>query len=148
VWPVVRDLRALPKWWPEVQQSTRLEDGGGRERWQQLIAGVELTMEVVADEPPHRLGTRIIAPDDGAFGGAWQYDLQSEGNGTRVRVTEQGWIGPWPFRTITWMSGYHTSIDSYLASLGRHFDQQVTPIHVEPAPDEDVPTPPAAGPSK
>jgi uncharacterized protein YndB with AHSA1/START domain len=139
VWPVVRDLGSVSRWWPEVETSARAGDGQGPERWDHVIEGVKVTVEIVDDQPPRRLVTRIVAPEDAGVGGMWTYDLSPEKTATRVRLTEEGWVGPWPLRTITWLSGYRASIDSYLKSLARYFGQEA--VVVDPGVSYDVPSP-------
>jgi uncharacterized protein YndB with AHSA1/START domain len=144
VWNVIRDLGSMPRWWPEVRESARAAGDGSGEQWRQVVGGFEMTLAVEEERPPQRLVTEIVTPDDSLFGGRWIYELQGAGTGTRVRLTEDGWVGPWPFRTIVWLSGYHASIDDCLTALGRHFGEQVTPRHVDGA----AALPPAAPPPR
>jgi uncharacterized protein YndB with AHSA1/START domain len=141
VWPVVRDLGSLARWWPDVDASSRVGHASGAERWRQVFNGMELTIEIVDDRPPHRLVTRIVAPEGAMTGGMWIYELRAEDGATRVRLTEDGWVAPWPLRTIVWLSGYEASIDSYLTSLARHFGQHATPLHQGAPPPPSSPQP-------
>jgi uncharacterized protein YndB with AHSA1/START domain len=137
VWRRVRDLASMPRWCPDVETSVRVADQNGHERWQQRVSGFDVLVEVVQEEAPRSFATRILTPSDStAFGGRWTYELEPQpgGGATRVRVTEDGWIGPWPFRTLAWGFGYHEAIDRCLGGLASHFGQPVDPIHVEPAP--------------
>jgi hypothetical protein len=129
----------MPTWWSDVEEAARVVAGGpdpgaeagraasgGRpaaapERWRLVIGGFDIALEVVEEQPPHVLTLRVSSGDQATFGGLWTYEVEAAGPGSRVRLTEDGWIGPWPLRTVTWFTGYHTSIDSCLASLGRRF---------------------------
>jgi uncharacterized protein YndB with AHSA1/START domain len=131
IWSVLRDIGATPRWWPEVTESTRVDAPGGRERWRQVIGGFELVIEVAEDVPPERLVTAVVTSEGTMFGGRWTYRLQPDSAGTRVTLTEDAWIGPWPFRAIARLAGYHATADECLASLSRHFGANGTPRHVE-----------------
>ncbi len=130
VWSVVRDPGALLGTWPELEQSTRLPDRGGIEVWQQRADGFDLTLLVEQAVPPSRLVTRIDAPADADFGGTWTYQLDREGNGTRVRVTEEGWVSNPLFRLMMRAMGPHRTLDGYLTALGAKLGERVTPTHL------------------
>jgi uncharacterized protein YndB with AHSA1/START domain len=131
VWALVRDLGSVPRWWPAVTESTRVDAPEGRERWRQVLGGFEMVIEVAEDAPPEQLVTAVIISDGAMFGGRWTYRLQADPAGTRVTLTEDAWIGPWPFRTVARLAGYHATADECLASLARHFGAKAIPRHVE-----------------
>ena len=132
VWTVVRDIGGVPAWLPELERSTRRAASAGREVWDQSMSGWEMALVVTEDEPPRRLVTTIDVAPDAVFGGSWTYEVIPQQNGTRVRVTEHGWIGNPVFRVITQFAGLHGSLDQYLVALGRRFGETVTPEHVAP----------------
>ncbi|MGH7674301.1 MAG: SRPBCC family protein [Gemmatimonadales bacterium] len=127
VWVVIRDFAALPVWWPEVKTSERLADEAGKERWRQKVGGFDMPLEVTEEQRPRRLVTRIVSSGDAAFGGRWIYEIEPVPDGSRVMVTEEGWIGNVLFRTMAQVTGLDTSIKQYLGALGRKFGEQVTP---------------------
>ena len=131
VWKVVRDLGALPTWWHEVKLSERLPDRDGHEVWQQKVGGFDMPLIVVESEPPRRLVTRIDASEDAAFGGMWTYEITPvPGEGTRISVTEAGWIGNPIFRFLSrFVFGYYGTLDGYLKALGKRFGEAVKPTH-------------------
>ena len=131
VWAVVSDLGSLPGWWPEVTSSIRVTDPGGRETWRQEVSGFAMTFIVRAAEPPSRLVTEIDTTGGAAFGGTWTYQISPEPTGSRVAVTEQGWIANPVFRTMATVMGHHGTLDAYLTALGTRFGETVTPEHVE-----------------
>lgn len=132
VWVAVRDVGGVPAWWPELESSTRRADSAGREVWEQKMSGFEMALVVTEDEPPRRLVTVIDAPPDAVFGGSWTYEVIPQQSGTRVRVTEHGWIGNPVFRVATRFTGFHGTLDQYLVALGRRFGETVVPEHVTP----------------
>lgn len=67
------------------------------------------------------------APDQG---GSWIYEIAPADGGSRVSVTERGWIANPIFRFMARVVfGYHGTLDSYLKALGRKFGEEVAPTH-------------------
>ncbi len=131
VWAVVRDIGAMPQWWPDLRSSERTGSRPGPEHWKQVSGGGDMTIAIEAEEPPRRLVTRIESPPGAPFGGSWTYELAPEPGGTRVTVTERGWIANPLFRFLSrFVFGYYRTQESYLRALGRKFNQDVTPIRV------------------
>lgn len=124
VWRVIRDFQGLPAWWSEMKQVDRAADTAA-ERWHQRMGGFAMTIEVAEDRPPSHLVTRIVAAEDAPFGGRWVYELTGVAGGTRVTVTEEGWIANPLFRTMARLRGLDATIKSYLRALGRRFGEDV-----------------------
>jgi len=130
VWALVRDLGQVPAFWPEIKSSVRQPDRDGREVWLQTMKnGFALPLVIEEDRPPTRLMTRIAIEGKAPFGGTWTYDLAESGTGSRVRVTEDGFVDNALFRVISKMMGHHSTIDSYLTALGKRLGQSVKPVH-------------------
>jgi uncharacterized protein YndB with AHSA1/START domain len=130
VWKVVRDLGGVTTWWPDMTQAERLPDRNGREVWRQKTGGFDMTLLVTESQGPARLVTEIDAPAGAAFGGTWSYDVAPADGGTRISVTEAGWIANPIFRFLSRVVfGYYGTLDDYLKHLGRRFGEEVTPVH-------------------
>lgn len=130
VWKVVRDLGGVPAWWPEIKESVRQPDKNGREVWRQKMSGWDVPLIVLESTPGRRLVTQIDTSAGGAFGGTWTYELVPDSGGTRISVTEAGWIGNPIFRFLSrFVFGYYGSLDGYLKALGKHFGEAVLPAH-------------------
>ena len=131
VWKVVRDLGGVPAWWPEIKESVRLPDKDGHEVWRQKMSGWDVPLIVIESTAPRRLLTQIDTSAGGAFGGTWTYELTPDsGAGTKISVTEAGWIGNPIFRTLSrFVFGYYGSLDGYLRALGKRFGESVEPVH-------------------
>jgi uncharacterized protein YndB with AHSA1/START domain len=135
VWQVIRDLGAVPTWWPEMKRSERTPSPGTVERWQQEVGGFKMGLVIETDAPPRRLVTRIDSPPGAAFGGAWTYEIVPAPEGSRVTVTERGWIANPIFRFLSrFLFGYYASQEGYLRALGKKFGETVTPVR-EPVPN-------------
>ena len=130
VWKVVRDLGNITTWWPAMEKAERLPDRDGHEVWRQKMSGFDVPIIVMESAPPRRLVTQIDPTARGAFGGTWTYELASEGTGTRISVTEAGWISNPIFRFMSrFLFGYYGSLDKYLKALGSRFGETVHPAH-------------------
>jgi uncharacterized protein YndB with AHSA1/START domain len=133
VWRVVRDFAGLPSWWKELTASVRQPEVEGRERWQQQYTTGPMVLEIVEDQPPQRLVTRIV-PSQGAasYGGTWTYEVAAANGRSRVTVTEEGWVANPLLRFVArTMFGPHTTMDSYLKALGGRFGEAVDPVHLQ-----------------
>ena len=131
VWQAVRDLGGITAWWHEMQESVRLPDKDGHEAWRQKVGGFDMPLLVLESQAPGRLVTKIDSPPGAAFGGTWTYELTPDGSGgTRVSVTEAGWIANPVFRFMSrFLFGYYGSLDGYLKALGKRFGEEVSPAH-------------------
>ena len=130
VWEVVRDPGALQGSWSELRSARRLPDREGKEIWEQNAGGFDMRLIVEEAMPPARLVTRVDAPVDAPFGGTWTYELTPEGTGTRLQVTEDGWVGNPLFRVMMRAMGVHRTLDGYLAALASKLGEDVGPVHV------------------
>jgi len=100
--------------------------------WRQTLgSNAALTLVVAVEVPPQRLITQIDAPRGAPFGGFWVYELTPSGGGTRVTVTEQGWVANPLFRFLSRVVfGHYGTLDSYLTALGKRFGEDVMPVHL------------------
>jgi uncharacterized protein YndB with AHSA1/START domain len=122
VWAAITDYAAMPTWWPAVKAV----------RTEKLADGTELTWNTDnhGREMPFRTGesrvneklVRIIARDDLPFGGTWTFDLADAiGGGTRLTLTEDGFINPAIFRAVAkWFIGLDATQKDFVAHLEKH----------------------------
>jgi uncharacterized protein YndB with AHSA1/START domain len=127
VWAVVRDLGDHPTWWADIESSERLEDRNGHEVWlQRDRRGASMPLEVVMENAPSHLVTRIAA-DDLPFAGTWTYEIEPVEGGCRVTVTEAGEVYNPLFRFVSrFVFGHHATLESFLAALGQRFGERPT----------------------
>jgi uncharacterized protein YndB with AHSA1/START domain len=128
VYKALRDLGGMPAWWSDLKTSERVAGVPG-ERWKQVAGGFTMQLDVTDDAPPRGFTTRIVEEKGAAFGGKWIYVLEPTNGGTTVRISEDGWIGPAPFRVMAKLGGLHRTIDGVLVALGRKFGEEVKPVH-------------------
>lgn len=126
VWDIVSDFPSHPSW-RGVKSMEQLPDRDGHAVWKEVGSwGDAMTVEVQTLDPPRRMVTRI-ADDSLPFGGTWTYELTPDGGGTRVRVTEDGFVKPAAFRYISRLTGHTGTMEKYLRALGRKLGEDVTP---------------------
>lgn len=131
VWSAVRDLGRVPEFWPEIKSSARQPDREGRETWLQTMkSGFAIPLVIEEDRPPTRMVTRIAMEGKAPFGGSWIYEVTEAAGGSRVTVTEDGFVDNPFFRVVSRVMGYHSTLDSYLKALARRFGQPAEPTHM------------------
>jgi hypothetical protein len=128
VYGAVRDLGGMPAWWKELKVSERVAGVPG-ERWRQEAGGFAMQLDVTNESAPTRFTTKIVEEKGAAFGGQWHYVLAEVPGGTKLSISEDGWIGPPPFRVMATLGGLHRTIDGMLVALGRRFGEDVKPVH-------------------
>jgi hypothetical protein len=102
--------------------------------WQALQeiggAGFDLPVIVLESSAPRKLVTQIDPKVKAPFGGTWTFELTSEASGTRVTVTETGWVSNPIFRFMSrFLFGYYGSLDKHLKALGKRLGEAVQPTH-------------------
>jgi uncharacterized protein YndB with AHSA1/START domain len=128
VYATLRDIGGMPKWWTDLKKSERVAGVAG-ERWRQEAGGFAMQLDVRDDSPPNGFTTHIVEEKGAPFGGKWIYKLVAVPGGTVVSITEDGWIGPPPFRAMQSVMGLHRTLDAVLVSLGKRFGEEVKPVH-------------------
>lgn len=128
VYVVLRDIGGMTKWWSDLKTSERVSGVAG-ERWRQDAGGFKMQLDVTDDTPPRGFTTRIVEEKGAPFGGVWVYALSAAPAGTVVTITENGWIGPPPFRVMAKLTGMNRTLDSMLKALAKRFGEEVTPVH-------------------
>jgi uncharacterized protein YndB with AHSA1/START domain len=77
----------------------------------------DVPIAIVEQRPPDRLVTRIADPGL-PFGGTWTFELTPEGGGTRLTITERGYVSNPIFRVISrFVLGHEATMASYLREL-------------------------------
>jgi hypothetical protein len=124
VWTALTDYAAMPQWWPAVKAVRLGKIPDGTELTFNLDKhGQEIPFRTVESRSNEKL-VRMIANDQLPFGGTWTYELaDAENGGTRLTLTEDGFINPPVFRAMAkWFFGLDTTQRDYLTHLERHLD--------------------------
>ena len=116
VYRVIRDVQNAPSWRPDVTKVEMLSPTQFREHSKQGV----VRYDIEVDEPPRKLVTRIADTNLG-FGGSWTYELEPAAEGTRVTITERGFVTNLFFRIMMRLFFNPAStIEKYLAALSNH----------------------------
>jgi uncharacterized protein YndB with AHSA1/START domain len=118
VFDLLADVEAYPRWRSDVRSVDVLSRDSPR-RWAEHGSNGDITFEVAESHPPLRLISRI-ADRSLPFGGTWTYELEREGTGTRLTVTERGEVFNPVFRFMSrFIFGHTATIDRFLRDLQR-----------------------------
>ena len=128
VWQVITDFPSHPTW-RSLKSIERAPDINGHPVWREIDKrGEGMPIEILESIPQTKYVGKI--DDTGLpFGGTWTWELTPEGPATRLRITEDGFIKPPPFRYIARLMGYSFTIERYLGAMGKKLGQTVV---VEP----------------
>ncbi len=135
VFRVVRSIGGQAAWWSDVK-SVRPLPGRRRESWEQNMGGGGglVALEVTSVNPGVSMTTTIITTDEEQagkqeWGGTWTYRVIQTTAGTKIEITEKGWVDP-PFaRLFMKIRGKYRTADSFLTSLAAYFGEVATPRH-------------------
>lgn len=130
VWATVSDFRGWPGWNSAVQSVRRGEDRDGKPVWVVVGEWGDLPSIVEVFEPPGKMVTRIPEGAGLGFGGSWTYEIESDGTGSRVRITERGEVDSPLFRAMMLWWGQHETLEQFLRDLGKKFGETVEPERV------------------
>jgi uncharacterized protein YndB with AHSA1/START domain len=127
VYGVVRDFINAPSWRPDLDRVEMLRAGDNRVRFREHGKQGAVTYDVVEDQPPEKIVTRIADQDLG-YSGTWTYTFQDENGGTRLEITEAGDVPNVLFRFMSrFVFGHASTIEKYLGALGKRFNEEVSP---------------------
>jgi uncharacterized protein YndB with AHSA1/START domain len=125
LWQAMTDFAAFPEWRTDIKKVEALPDRDGHKVWREDGKNGKLTRETIEASAPSRLVLKIADPDL-PYGGTWTYDLQANGTGSRLTITEDGEIYNPIFRFIGRIFMSPTdSIESYLKALGKKYGEDV-----------------------
>lgn len=135
VFRVVRAIGSQAAWWSDVK-SVRPLVGRRRESWEQNMGGGAglIALEVTSVNPGVSMVTTIITTDEEGsgklgWGGTWTYRVIQTSSGTKVEITEDGWVeGPFA-RIFMKVRGQYRTADSFLTSLAAYFGEVASPRH-------------------
>lgn len=127
VWAALVDAPDFPRWRSDVAKVEELPPVEGKRSWKESGNDNSITYVAEEERPGEKLVTRI-ANTDLPFGGTWDYALARDGSGTRVTITEKGWVSNPVFRFVShFVLGETATMDTFLRALGKRFGETVAP---------------------
>lgn len=119
VWAVVTDFAGMASWRSDLKSVEMLDEHDGLPAFREHGDNGDIAMQVVEMRAPEHLVVRIADPDL-PFGGAWTWELATEGGGTAVTITERGEVRNPIFRFLSrFVFGHTATMERVLADLGK-----------------------------
>ena len=116
VWGIITNVPDFPKWRKDVK-SVEVVQGATLFTWREHMSHSNLTFEATTLEPPAHLVAHIVGKSEG-FGGSWDYQIEPDGSGSKITITENGQVYNPIFRFVsTYVIGQTATIDKYLSFL-------------------------------
>jgi uncharacterized protein YndB with AHSA1/START domain len=130
VWNLISDVGGTGRWRPEVRNIEMQPAVSGRVRFVETTGQGATPFEVLSQEPPARQVIRVV--DDGLpFGGTWTWELSPAGSGTRLTMSEAGFIRNPVFRVASRIVFPPTKMMlGYLRALARELGESAEPVVV------------------
>jgi uncharacterized protein YndB with AHSA1/START domain len=126
VWALISDFAGTPRWRKDVSK-VDLVASAGPVRFVEHSKQGKVPFEVVSQDPGHRQVVRII-DDDQPFGGTWTWELTPANGGTRLMITEAGFVKNPIFRAVGLVFFSPTAtMEAYLRGLARQLGENAEP---------------------
>ncbi|MBX3114399.1 MAG: SRPBCC family protein [Fimbriimonadaceae bacterium] len=125
IWSFITDYKSFPSWRSELSEVRAVDDTQGRTSWIEVSKFGEMPLTVEQSDPPRRLVTRISGKDL-QFGGTWSFEIEPQGNQTKVTITENGEVYSPLFRFMSkFIFGHDTHLKSYAKQLEAKLQAEV-----------------------
>lgn len=127
VWALISDRVNQPAWRLDVTKVESVAPVNGKPRWKETMSnGMVVTMEEREMEAMKRLVVDIADPGL-PFGGTWTYRLSPTAKGSRLQITEDGFVKPPIYRFVMIFMDPAGTMTKYLTFLGHKLGETVTP---------------------
>lgn len=127
VWSYVSDVGGAARWRSDLRRVDMKPAPDGILRYVEVSKHREIPFEVVGREPPLRQVVRVL-DDDQPFGGTWTWELEATDGGTRLVITEAGFVKNPILRLVgKWFFPPTATIDAYLRSLAKALGETAQP---------------------
>ena len=124
VWEALVNVADYPRWRTDVR-SVDVLSAEGAMQWREHTRQDAITFERTDAQRPTRLESRI-ADETLPFGGTWTWNLAPEASGTRVTITERGFVTNPIFRFMSrFVFDHYATQEDFLRALGRRFGHDV-----------------------
>ena len=120
---LIRDVAAYDKWRDDLIEVEIVDPHEPGLRWREISTGGSVLFGMTEDEPPTRFAAEVL-DEDIPWGGAWTWELEPSDEGTRLTITERGFVGNPIFRFIgTHFIGFTGSIDKFINAVARQLGE-------------------------
>ena len=119
---------------PPAEVFAALSDPVAQTQWRPGMKSVELLPpqdgKAVWRETTRMGPVRYVLDEDLGYRGRWVFDLEPDGAGTRLTITEEGEVTSWLFRALSPFFSKTATIESYLKALAAKFGEAAAPVVV------------------
>ncbi|CAI8840113.1 SRPBCC family protein [Methylocaldum szegediense] len=131
VWDIINDFDSYPTWRPGLSRTERGPDIDGLPSWYEIcFRHSRVHFRVVERKPPSLLITKIVG-DDLPLSGTWIYELEEDGDGTLLTITERDNIHNPLLRFFDrFVLCYYGAMDVYLIALAIKLGDSARPQHL------------------
>lgn len=121
VFAAITSVKEFPSWRPSVKTVDVVRSAPDKLSWRESGSDSPILFVVEEQVPATRLVTRI-ADRTLPFGGTWTYELTPAGQGTTLRITEDGEVYNPLFRFVSrFVFGHGATLETYLRDLGKRY---------------------------
>lgn len=125
VWAAITDVEGYPRWRRGVDSVEILPPRENGPAWRE-VGWNTMSMGVEESTPGRRWLVRIL-DDDLPFGGTWTYEVEPQGTGTRVTLTEDGSVYNPIFRFVSrFVMGHDATMNAWLEDLRAHLGEDAS----------------------
>jgi uncharacterized protein YndB with AHSA1/START domain len=127
VWALIADVAGTARWRPNVKSVEMRPAVNGRVRFVETTSERPMLFEIVSQEPPAKQVVRVA--DEGLpFGGTWTWELTPSDAGTRLTMTEDGFIRNPIFRVMSRLFFPPTgTLNGYLRDVAKELGESAEP---------------------
>jgi hypothetical protein len=123
IWTAITDVDAMPSWREGLKSVKPLPGHNGLPAHIEVTSMGEIPLEIVEMTAPRKLVSRI-ADSKLPFGGTWTFEITPTPDGSKLRITENGYVTNPVFRFMSrFVFGYSGQIEAYLRSLAKKFGE-------------------------
>ena len=126
LWDAITNYAKLPEWSKSTAKAEALEPKDGKPVWRLITKHGEVMDLVIDEETPMTRHVATIANDNLPFGGSWIFELTPTETGTRVTLTEKGYLKQPILRALSALVwGHDHMLKEFLTELGAKFGETV-----------------------
>jgi len=126
VFAALADPVAQSQWRADLKSVELLPPQDGRTVYRETTRSGPVRYVVDESVAGKRRVTRILDEDLG-YRGRWVFDLEPDGAGTRLTITEEGEVTSWMFRALSPFFSKTATLEGFLKALAAKFDEAAAP---------------------
>ncbi|TGN19211.1 LIC10604 family protein [Leptospira idonii] len=121
LYPKLRNFREFPSWQKNLESVEPVSEISWKEK---DTSGDTITYAIVKEEPNRMFETKIM-DEDLPFGGSWTFEISETKDGSRLTITENGYVYSPIFRFVAhYVMGNDSSIKTYLEYLNSALNRE------------------------